>query len=52
MVVVKSATTAVMAAGGSAGFNFSHAARSRDTNPSSPFVARARQMVRADVSSL
>ena len=37
---VNSSTAAVIASGGSAGFNRSNAARNRDTNTTSPFVSR------------
>ncbi len=38
---VNSSPTAVMASGGSAGFNHSSAARNRDTNTTSPFVSHS-----------
>ena len=37
---VSSSTAAVIASGGSAGFNRSNAARNRDTSTTSPFVSR------------
>jgi hypothetical protein len=38
--IVAEIRAAVMAPGGSAGFNRSNAARNRDTNTTSPFVSR------------
>ena len=48
---VNSSTAAVMASGGSAGFNRSNAARNRDTNTTSPFVSRSNVPVAPKVSS-
>jgi hypothetical protein len=48
---VNSPTAAVMASGGSAGFNFTNAARNRDTNTASPFVSRSNVPVMPKVSS-
>ena len=44
-------TAAVMASGGSAGFNRSSAGRNRDTNTNSPFVSRNHVPVVPKVSS-
>jgi len=48
---VISSTAAVMASGGSAGFNRSNAAHNRDTNTTSPFVSRCNVPVAPKVSS-
>ena len=49
--VGQSSTAAVMASGGSAGFNRSNAARNRDTSTTSPFVSRSNVPVAPKVSS-
>jgi len=48
---VNSSTAAVMASGGSAGFNRFDAARNGDTNTTSPFVSRGNVPVARTVSS-
>ena len=48
---VNSSTAAVMASGGSAGFDRSNAARNRDTSTTSPFVSRSNVPVAPKVSS-